>query len=466
MMDRETKAEAADSVPQPQPQLTADLEKASDKTLTTIETPAPVSSQTVPEPPLPATPDPPAQAFGEIPDGGLEAWLQVLGAWVILVPTWGLVNSFGVFQTYYETKLLPDTSSSSISWIGSLQASLLLIVGVISGPLYDGGWFRELVAGGLLLIVFGLFMTSLCTEYWQVLLAQGITTGIGMGLTFLPSAAILAQYFTKKRALVLGISSTGSPLAGMVVPIIFSRLEPAVGFGWATRVIAFIMLALSVIPIVFMHVRVPPPGKRRALFDPTGLRDVPFVILVLSLFFCFLVLYVVFFYIQLYAESRDLTTADFSPYIITLLNVGSVFGRVLPNAVADRAGNLNVLLSCALASAVLLLGWFGIRNLAGLIAFALLYGMSSGGIVSVTPSVIMSLTPDLGRVGARMGMGFLCTGTATLIGPPIAGAILSGYDDAAWKGTIGYASGGLLVGTIGVSIARLVVYQRKGGLIA
>lgn len=36
-------------------------------------------------------------------------------------------------------------------------------------------------------------MTSLCTAYWQVMLAQGITMGIGMELSFLPSAAILGD---------------------------------------------------------------------------------------------------------------------------------------------------------------------------------------------------------------------------------------------------------------------------------
>ncbi|KAH8894477.1 MFS general substrate transporter [Thozetella sp. PMI_491] len=396
-----------------------------------------------------------------IPDGGWEAWVQVLGSWVILVATWGLVNSFGVYQTYYEAELLSSSSSSDISWIGSVQGALLFFVGVVSGPLYDAGYFRHLLISGLFLIVFGQFMTSLCTTYWQVMLSQGIVIGIGMGLTFLPSAAILAQYFSKYRALVLGISSSGSPLAGIVFPILFSRLQPTVGFGWATRIIAFILLGLSVIPIAFMHTRVQPKSKR-SLVDETAFTDSTFMAFVVASFFGFLVLYVAFFYIQLYTIDYLPSETEFSPYLVTMLNVGSVFGRVIPNAIADKAGSLNVLIICTFVSAVLAFAWMGITNLGGLIAFGLLYGAFSGGVVSLTPSVIIHLTPEPSRIGARMGTTFVSAGLAILVGPPIAGAILGDATKFEWLGTIGYSAGGLILATMAYSIARFLEY-RKGG---
>lgn len=152
--------------------------------------------------------------------------------------TWGLVNSYGVFQTYYETDLLSENSSSAISWIGSVQACLLMVIGVVAGPLYDAGYFRHLLVTGQLLLVFGMFMTSLWTAYWHILLAQGVCVGLGMGLIFLPSTAILAQYFTTRRALAIGISSSGSPLAGIIFPIIFSKFVPRLGFAVCTLLLA------------------------------------------------------------------------------------------------------------------------------------------------------------------------------------------------------------------------------------
>lgn len=410
-----------------------------------------------------------------IPNGGLQAWLQVLGSWVTLVATWGLVNTFGVYQTYYETELLRSSSSSAISWIGSLQASLLLLVGVITGPLYDAGHFRLLLISGLALIVVGQLLTSFGTAYWHMLLAQGLCVGAGMGLAFLPSTAILAQYFTTRRALAIGLSSSGSPLAGIAFPVAFSRLLPAVGFAWATRVIALVLLALSAVPIAFMRTRpVPPtPGgqgrqrQRRALVDREALRDPAFVWFAAGAFFAFLCLYTAFFYIQLFAELHGLGSRDFAPaYTLTLLNVGSVFGRLVPNYLADRVGSVNVCIGCAAASAVLLFGWMGIGDVGGLVVFALLYGLSSGGIVSVLPSAVMSMSPDMSRVGTRMGMTFLLTGSSILIGTPIAGWILGDFSETRWKGVMGYSAGGVTLATLALAASRVVLWRRDGRKVA
>jgi len=42
------------------------------------------------------------------------------------------------------------------------------MIGIVSGPLVDSGYIRSLIAVGSFLTVFGLMMTSLATEYYQV----------------------------------------------------------------------------------------------------------------------------------------------------------------------------------------------------------------------------------------------------------------------------------------------------------
>jgi len=122
------------------------------------------------------------------------------------------MNTFGVYQTYYETQQPPLASPSQLSWIGSTQAALLLIVGAVTGPIYDAGYFRELLLCGSFLVVFGHMMLSLCKVYYQVLLAQAFCIGIGMGMLFVPSVAILSTYFTTKLAFAMGIAASGSSL--------------------------------------------------------------------------------------------------------------------------------------------------------------------------------------------------------------------------------------------------------------
>ena len=124
----------------------------------------------------------------------------------------GLTNSFGIFETFYADSLLKTSTPSAISWIGSIQLFLTMLVGVFAGWFLDSGHLHLLLILGTFFEVFGMFMTSLSTTYWQVLLAQGICTGLGSGLLGLTSVAVIPLYFRKKRMIATGIAATGSSL--------------------------------------------------------------------------------------------------------------------------------------------------------------------------------------------------------------------------------------------------------------
>ena len=95
---------------------------------------------------------------------------------MIFFNSWGILNTFGVYQTYYESGQLFTTSSSNISWIGSIQAYLVLLGGLIAGPFYDKGYIKELLTLGGFGVVFGHMMLSLVRTYWQAVLAQGFVS--------------------------------------------------------------------------------------------------------------------------------------------------------------------------------------------------------------------------------------------------------------------------------------------------
>ncbi|GAA5835393.1 hypothetical protein JCM5353_001764 [Sporobolomyces roseus] len=82
------------------------------------------------------------------PDGGLRAWLNVLGGFLVLFSTFGYTNAFGVYQAYYKQTIFRSYSNSSISWIGSVQLCLFFLLALVAGPLFDKGHFRILIAVG------------------------------------------------------------------------------------------------------------------------------------------------------------------------------------------------------------------------------------------------------------------------------------------------------------------------------
>ncbi len=196
--------------------------------------------------------------------------------------------------------------------------------------------------------------------------------------------------------------------------------------------------------------------------DKSALTDFAFMAFTIGTSLTFLVLYTAFFYIQVFDELNHLSSTDFAPYTVTLLNAGSVVGRLLPMYLSDKWGVLNVTIFCTFASAVLAFGWMGIQNLAGIVVFTLLYGITAGAVVVGAPVTIMALSPDMTRVGTRLGMSFALAGIFVLVGTPIAGAILGDFTRTRWLACIGYSAGGLVLGTIFMALTWNPMHKRKG----
>jgi MFS family permease len=125
-------------------------------------------------------------------------------------PCRGFLGTYGVYQAYYAAHLLHEYSASEISWIGSVQGFFMFLFSFLNGPIFDAGHLRLLLLTGSFLSLLGCFLTSICRHYWQALLAQGVTMGIGFGCLYLPAPALVSMHFQKNQALAMGISSSGS----------------------------------------------------------------------------------------------------------------------------------------------------------------------------------------------------------------------------------------------------------------
>lgn len=173
-----------------------------------------------------------------------------------------------------------------------------------------------------------------------------------------------------------------------------------------------------------MRIRVHPKEKR-ALLELAAFREAPYTLFTLGLFFAFMGFYTPIFYIQTYAIEERIMDANMAFYLLPILNAASIFGRVVPNFYADKTGPLNMVIPCALVAATLAFSWIAIKDAAGIIAFAILYGFFSGTFVSLPPTTLISLSPNLRVVGTRMGMSFAFSGLGLLVGTPVSGAILN-----------------------------------------
>lgn len=368
------------------------------------------------------------------------------------------MNTFGVYQAYYESGKLFVTTSSNISWIGSIQAFLMFLMSAVTGPIFDAGYLRLLLCCGTFGVVVGHMMLSLVHEYWQALLAQSFAIGLGAGALFMPSVAVLPQYFRGRLATATGLAVSGSSVGGIVYPIMFSKLVHKIGFPWAVRTIGLFALALLTIPLLTMKLRVKAPKKPLA-FDTGIFKERTTMAFILSGFFGYIGLQIPFFYISFTVNAKGYASTQESFYILAILNAASVFGRTLPAMMADRVGALNMLIPTAAVSALIAFAVIAARSFAGMIVLAVLYGFWSGTYIALPSSVFVSLTPPEKRhlIGIRMGIGFSLMGLGTLTGSPVAGVILGSEKN--FTGVYAWCGSALTTACVGFCIVR---YMRVG----
>ncbi|TFY50494.1 hypothetical protein EVJ58_g11027 [Rhodofomes roseus] len=323
---------------------------------------------------------------------------------------------------------------------------------------------------GSVLYVFSLFMVSLAhvTSYYQVYLSLGIGMGLGSGLLYVPAVAIQAHYWKERRALAMGVVITGSSFGGIIYPILLNQLlfDRQIGFGPSVRATAYLTLGLLVVANCLMLLglstgtakgNAPPP---RPFSMRAVLTDVAYMVSVAGFFMVFWGLFFPYFYLQLFAVSHGLN-ATFGFYTLAILNAGSVFGRTMPNMLADHLGPLNMLTAVSFGAGILILALFGISSVASVAVFAVLYGFFSGAVLSLVSPALASLSPHPSQIGARLGIAFFLGSVCNLTGTPIDGALLTA-GPYHWYRPIIFSATTILVGAFVIGVGRTLNARRRG----
>jgi len=145
---------------------------------------------------------------------------------------------------------------------------------------------------------------------------------------------------------------------------------------------------------------------------------------------------------------------------LAILNAASIFGRTIPNFIADKFGPFNLLIPCSAITGVLIFAMFGIKSSGALIVFSILYGFFSGAYVSLISPIFVSLSKNMQEIGIRLGVAFAIVGFAALTGTPIAGALLS--SQLIWWRPIAFSGIMVLAGSVALVVARGIQVKRKG----
>ena len=384
-------------------------------------------------------------------------WKIVGVAFVTLFVSVGfLFYSYGVFMPAIEAEF----GSSRLA--GSLGLSLMMLTMGLAGPYLgkavDETSIRGVMIIGIVLMTFGFLMASRTTAMWQLQVILGTILGLGAAFSgVIPSQTLVANWFIRRRGIALGIATMGVSLAGILMPLISTKLIDAI--GWRATFIVYAIMAISVLlPVIYILLANRPEEKglypdgesHPSALPPLGLvqsvatshteeqraadtldhhdwnfdlarRSVNFWAIAFSMGFNLHCIAAVLMHMVWMGLDGGLSAYDAAILLSLSAGVG-IIGKVLFGAMADR---IDTRIAVWLAIAFQMLGLSILSRSpdhTGLLIAVAVFGLGMGGIIPLWGSLIGEA---FGRenFATIMGMMAACMLPIRIAGLPIAGYI-------------------------------------------
>ncbi|KAI2996373.1 hypothetical protein CBS147346_9383 [Aspergillus niger] len=218
------------------------------------------------------------------PEGGLEAWLVVLGAWCAMIPSMGLLNCLGILHAWTSKHQLQDYSESSIGWIFGAYSFFLYAAGAQTGPILDTHGPNYVIIPGSIGMVIALIGFSFSQEFYQIFLSFSVLGGLSACTLFIPAISCIGHWFDVRRGYATGIACTAGGLGGVIFPVIILFAAPRIGFPWAIRIIALISAFLLLISCLTLKTRLPNDKNVGASVDFHALREKKYAATTIAVF--------------------------------------------------------------------------------------------------------------------------------------------------------------------------------------
>lgn len=157
------------------------------------------------------------------------------------------------------------------------------------------------------------------------------------------------------------------------------------------------------------------------------------------------------FFIPTFAEYKLGANAKVSTDILVIFNASGLIGCVLAVLTSNKFGVPKTIPCFALATAAILLGWFGVKNIASFYVWIVLISIIMNTLAVVCPAMLVHVSQSKDVMGGRrQGIAFAFTSAGVLVGTPVASALIDLETGSFWKmhvfiGICMAAGGGCLI---------------------
>ena len=361
-------------------------------------------------------------------------WVVVAAGHMLITLDGMLLYSFGIFLPYLNDGFgLSKTVGSSLFSVRCLCLAFSL---ALAGRLIDRHDPRFVTFFGGLVAAAGLFLSSTATDVWELYLTYSVMVGLGDGFLYIVPVTVISRWFSTRRALAIGIATTGVPLSGLVVnPLAAWLIE---SFGYQRALVHLSVIFAVVLCSAFLirgrpeDMNLRPYGEDAADQKATGegewsareaFSTSSFWLMYLIFFLgfnTFLIIIVNLFNFSIDSGITPMVAAGAPAFI----GLGSIIGRVFfSGVVTNFMRDVRILSVCYFFQAASIILILFVVEPWSLYLFGFLFGIFYSGWVPMFPTILGRFY-GLGSLGSIFGLFGTGFSIAAVTGPLVSGFLL------------------------------------------
>jgi len=356
--------------------------------------------------------------------------------------SYGAQYSFGVFFPALIEEF--KWNRQNLAGAFSLYTFMYSFLGVILGRLTDRFGPRIVLLCGSICLGLGIGLISQVKAPWHLYVVYGLLASWGMSAAYITASPLMVKWFIEKRGLAVGIAQSGLGVGIIIVPPVAGALISALGWQQAIVILGasvFLVLFTTSFFLISHPERIGllpdgrkpiPPGGKVSSAPENILKEVNWTAaeaihtrsfwMLTALFFCsWLLVFLPLVHMVIFALDIGLSQKS-ALLALGFLGGSSTVGRLIMGYVSDRFGRKRTL---GMNLALQVFSWIWILSTGSawmLIAFAVFFGFSYGGVSAAFPAIVGDYFGRL-KAASVIGAIFTIAGVAAAFGPIVGGYI-------------------------------------------
>ncbi|KAG8816017.1 hypothetical protein FRC17_000499 [Serendipita sp. 399] len=403
---------------------------------------------------------------GPIPDGGY-GWIIVICQFFSQVATWGMMTVYGVLISWFtQKKTFGDTPPIMFAWVAGIGVSTAFWVSPLTSYMSKLFSLRVNLFISQVVLSLGFVLAGFSTKIWELALTQGVMAGFGVGLNFMATQPLISQWFLRRRALAMGLSSAGVGAGGLVFSFTARLALQNHGVRIAYIIHGVIIFLIQVPTTILLKSRMRVINPQFKAIRLGLLKNFGLVYLCIWSFFVMFGYMITLFSVASYATiGLGLSQAQ-GASIQAALAAGQLIGRPGLGLVLDAFGRIYMSSAVTFfAGFTCFVIWLLAKSYGVMLFFGVLNGILSGIFFSALGPLISEVVP-LADFSDSLAIVWLVVAPITTFAAPMAFALNAYSKDVLHRdGAKVYQIGIALAGAVNVVAALALImvkkYQRK-----